>query len=243
VSCDPERITAYVDGTLDNAAQASVESHLAACDACRAQVEDERAIRAQLKALPPIEPSRSLERQVRRQLRAAAPNPLRFLLPLAAGLALLAFWARGAAPVAAWAISRDHAHCFSLKRLPAQVFSGDFGRVAAWFEEQGTRLPALPSAVGELELVGGRFCPLLDGSKAAHLYYVSDDRHVSIFVLAHGVRLDGGYGVEARGKAVHLTRLGDTVVGVVSERQAEVNAFRAALSTAIVWHTAPAPAY
>jgi len=243
VSCDPERITGYVDGALDDAERAAVESHLASCDACRAQVEDERAIRARLKALPPVEPSRSLERQVRHQLRASAPSRLRFLLPLAAGLALLAFWARGAAPVAAWALSRDHAHCFGMKRLPAEVLNGDVGHVATWFEERGTRLPTLPSAVGELELVGGRFCPLLDGSKAAHLYYVSNDRHVSVFVLSHGVRLDGGYGAEARGNAVHLTRLGDAVVGVVSERQAEVDAFRAALSTAIVWHMAPVPAY
>lgn len=243
MSCDPERITGYVDGALDDAERAAVESHLDSCEACRAQVADERTIRAQLKALPAVEPSRSLERQVRRELRATAPSRLRFLLPLAAGLALLAFWARGAAPVAAWALSRDHTHCFGMKRLPAEVFNGDFGRVAKWFEERGTRLPTLPSAVGELELVGGRFCPLLDGSKAAHLYYVSADRHVSVFVMAHGVRLDGGYGAAARGNAVYLIRLGDAVVGVVSERQAEVAAFRSVLSTAIVRQMTPVPAY
>lgn len=234
MSCDPERITGCVDGALDDAARAAVEEHLASCPTCRDQVAAEREIRSRLRGLRSIQPREGFEDELRRRLaKRPAGGRARWLLPMAAGLTLLALWVRGAAPFVAFELARDHAHCFSFPRLPAEVWSGDPARVAAWFEGQGTRLPEIPAAAGGLELVGGRFCPLLDGSKVAHLYYVGEDRRLSVFVVGHGVRLSGSYSGAARGASVNLVRVGDATVGLVSERPGAVEAFRRAFTTAV----------
>src|SRR5262249_61315191 len=127
----------YVDGALDALHCPEQEAHLDACPACRAQVDQERELRARLKALPLEEPSPGLEARVQASLRPRL-RPLRVLLPLAAGLAALVFWARGAAPLVAWELSRDHDHCFGERRRPAQVWGSDPARSADWFEGGGT---------------------------------------------------------------------------------------------------------
>ena len=174
MTCSPERVTGYVDDVLDAAERLEIEAHLASCAACREQVDAERALRGQLRALRKPEPPAGLEPRLRRALRRERRSWSRVLLPIAAGLALLAFWARGSASFVAWEVALDHAKCFRNDRLPAKVFSEDPERVAAWFEERGTRLPVFPAQAGGLMLVGGRYCPLADGSFAAHIYYASD---------------------------------------------------------------------
>ena len=233
MSCDGERITGYVDGALDPATRAEVEAHLAECATCRDQVEFETALRTRLRDLPTPAPTPSLETRVRRRLAAERPNPLRWLLPLAAGLTAFALWTRGYAPLVAWELARDHAHCFGLRRLPAQVVSDDPARVSAWFESHGTLLPLLPARAGGLELVGGRYCWLPDGTRAAHVYYSSDEGHLSMFLVNRGVRVAGGYGQEVRGQNVHLWRLGDVTLGLVSPDMAAIGSFRAQLTTTV----------
>ena len=124
MSCNPERVTAYVDGALDAAGGPELEAHLAACPECRAQAEEERALRAQLRALPPPSPSPGLEARVRRSLQPRRRAAF-WLLPLAVGLVALLAWARGATPFVAWELSRDHDHCFGGRRLPAKLWSSD----------------------------------------------------------------------------------------------------------------------
>ena len=51
-SCEPEKVTGYVDEALGPAARAEVEAHLASCPDCRQQVGEERDLRARLRALP-----------------------------------------------------------------------------------------------------------------------------------------------------------------------------------------------
>ena len=119
--------------------------------------------------------------------------------------------------------------------MPAEVWSDDPQRIAAWFEEHGTRLPLIPARVDGLDLVGGRYCPLPDASRAAHVYYSGEGGHLSLFVLAHTVRLDGAYSGAPRGRAVHLLRLGDAAVGLVSEDRANVETFRRALATNVAF--------
>ena len=46
----PEEIASYVDGAMHFAARSRVESHLAACDDCRADVAEVSLMRAQLRA-------------------------------------------------------------------------------------------------------------------------------------------------------------------------------------------------
>jgi len=149
-------------------------------------------------------------------------------------------WLRGYAPFVAWDLSRDHDKCFSRQPLPAKVWSREPPELAAWFERQGTRLPALPAQVGELQLVGARYCPLASLSMAPHVYYRSAASHVSVFVVPHGVRFDEELSLATRGDRVRLLRVAGEVVGIVGEREDEVEAFDEALRPVLAaWATQP----
>jgi anti-sigma factor RsiW len=236
VSCRPERVTALVDGVLVGAEKVDLEAHLAGCAACRAQAEEERQIRSALRDLPAPELPSRIEARVRRSLRRARRPGLarmaRLVLPLAAALAA-GLWVRELAPVVAWELSRDHDHCFSQARLPAEVWSAEPSVVARWFAERGSRLPLLPSSVRELVLVGGRRCPLPDVSFASHIYYASSERELSVFVLSHGVRMSAGYATSSRGNTVALMRIGGRVVGVVGADEEDVAAVAARLRVTV----------
>jgi hypothetical protein len=52
-----ERLEAFVEGSLQAADHAVVESHLLSCPACQVQVEEWRALFAALEALPQFQPS------------------------------------------------------------------------------------------------------------------------------------------------------------------------------------------
>ncbi|HYN90925.1 MAG TPA: zf-HC2 domain-containing protein [Thermoleophilaceae bacterium] len=231
MSCDPERVTGFVDGELDAETTAAVAAHLETCAACRTQAEAERGLHARLRSLPAPELPAGIEARVRAQARRRSWAPAavaRWALPLAAVL-VAAFWARGHAPLVAWELVRDHDHCFSFRPLPAKVWSGEPGVVGAWFERQGTRLPPVPDRVGELALVGARYCPLPDVSLAPHVYYASATSQVSVFLVPHGVRLDERFAGEVRGRAVRLLRVEGETVGIVAESDADARAFEAAL--------------
>jgi hypothetical protein len=232
VSCDPEHVTGFVDGELDPRAAAAVAAHLETCPACRAQAEAERGLRARLRELaaPALPPG--LETRVSHAARrrpAALPAAVRWALPLAAVL-VLGIWLRGHAPFVAWDLARDHDKCFGRHPVPAKVWSAEPQVVSDWFEQQGTHLPALPDRVGELVLVGARYCPLASLSNAPHVYYASARRHVSLFVVPHRVRLaDDGRPTRARGDSVRLLRVEGEVVGIVGADDADVHAFASAL--------------
>jgi anti-sigma factor RsiW len=232
LSCDPERVTAYVDGALDETQRAEVEAHLASCAACREQESFERALGARLRALPPVEPRPGLEDRVRRRLRRR--SPLRILLPLAAAV-LLALWFRGAAPFVAWEVALDHRHCFGKETLPAQVWSSDPEAVARWFESRGTLLPAIPASAAGLELVGARYCGLVDTTRVAHVYYASSARHLSLFVVPRRLRGEAGWSGVAAGQVVRVLRSGGTQVALVGDTQEDVTAFERALSSRVAW--------
>ena len=95
MSCEPELVTGYVDGALDEAARAAVEAHLVLCPACRDQAESERALRQRLRALAGAEPRPALAASVRRRLKQRPLSVSRIFLATAAGLALLFLWGRG----------------------------------------------------------------------------------------------------------------------------------------------------
>lgn len=230
MTCDPERVTGFVDGELPEGLAAEVAAHLETCRGCRAQAEGERELRSRLLRLPAPELPARLEARVReaRRKRPLAERGMRWALPLAAVL-LLGVWLRGYAPFVAWDLARDHRHCFSRQPLRAQVSSGEPRAVAAWFDERGTELPQLPKRLGELALVGGRYCPLASLSTAAHVYYRSASSQLSVFVVPHGVRLDDRLASRARGDSVRLLQLEGQVIGIVGGREADVRAFETAL--------------
>ena len=226
MSCEPEKVTALVDGALRGGERDRVAAHLAACSGCREQAETERAIHEQLRRLPLPELPPGLDTRLRAQLaerRASPPGRLAlFALPAAAVL-LLVLWARGLAPLVAWELSHDHAHCYGHVDPPAHVRSADPAGVSGWFSGQGTPMPNLPAQVGEARLFGGRYCYLPDVSAAPHVYYTGARRPLSIFVLPHAARFDDGYRTLSGGRTVVLLRAGRTVVGVVGENAADVD--------------------
>jgi hypothetical protein len=127
----------------------------------------------------------------------------------------------------AWDLARDHDKCFSRRPVPAVVWSGDPAVVESWFAAQGTRVPRLPARVGDLRLVGARYCPLASLSFAPHVYYSSPDRHLSIFVMTHGVRVRDRYAAGSR--RVRLLRLEGDLVGIVAEHESDLQAVETAL--------------
>jgi hypothetical protein len=50
-----ELLTAYLDGEVDPDERAEVEAHLATCAFCRAELEEERAVRGAVRDLPPVD--------------------------------------------------------------------------------------------------------------------------------------------------------------------------------------------
>jgi anti-sigma factor RsiW len=231
-ACDSPRVTAYVDGALPPEARADVEAHLAGCVACREQEAFERGLREKMRALPAPELPAGLEQRVVRGLRRRRlPRAVR-LLPLAAAIVLVVAWARGAAPVVAWQLTRDHLHCFGKARLPAQVWTSDPREIADWYHERGTEVPLVPASVAGLELVGGRFCPLLD-RRVAHLYYEGGKRRLSLYVVPGPARFTPGFGLRVRQENVRLVRTGGVTVALVSEDGDVVDAFHRALAVSV----------
>jgi anti-sigma factor RsiW len=229
MSCNPEFVTGYVDGALDEASREATLAHISGCQACREQAESERALRGRLRALAPAEPRPTLAADVRRRLQPRPGRP-RLLLAAAAGLALAFLWGRGAAPFVAFELAWDHGHCFSKRVLPAQVWSDDPARVAEWFARRGTQIPAVPAAAGGLELVGARYCPLVD-RKVGHLYYAGRGRHLSLYAVPGSVRFDRDFLANPRGRVVRLVRIEGRTVGLVGERPEDVAAFERALTS------------
>ena len=225
MSCQPEQVTAYVDGQLEPALRAELESHLATCEACSRQLTDERWLRGALRAVPSIDVPGGLEARVREGMRKSRPRRWRVLLPLAAVLVLGLVWGRGSALLLSWELSLDHGHCFGKKVLPAQVWGQDPQHVRAWFAAQGTELPVVPESANGLRLVGGRFCPLLD-RKVAHLYYADEKRNLSLYVVPGPLRFEHGRLSNAAGRMVQLLRVGGRPVALVGEEQEDLSSFR-----------------
>lgn len=230
MTCNPELGTGYVDGALDEATRAAVEAHLAGCPSCTAQVEFERALRLRLRGLAAAEPRPALITDVRRRLRPPQLSASRILLATAAGLALMFLWGRGSGTFVAWELAWDHGHCFSKRVLPAQVWSDDPERVAEWFARQGTQIPAVPATAAGLELIGARYCPLVD-RRVGHLYYAGRGRHLSIYAVPGSVRFSRDYEDHPGARVVRLLRVEGRTVGLVGERPEDVAAFERALTS------------
>ncbi len=232
MSCQPEQVTGYVDDALGVVEREAVEAHLAQCPDCTEQVAAERRVREALERLSPVEPRSGFEPALRRRLRRRS-RPLRWLLPVAAVLAIAVLWFRGAPGVVAYEVALDHTKCFAKDPLPAKVWSADRGRVTAWFEEQGTEMPIIPGAAGGLELVGGRYCPLIGGSMVPHLYYSSDRGVASLFVIHRTVRLTDEYERRLGGLGVRLLHRGSQTLAIVGDDLDLIKRFESSLTVSV----------
>jgi negative regulator of sigma E activity len=104
--------------------------------------------------------------------------------------------------------------------------------MAAWLLKEGTQAPALPEQAAGLEMVGGRYCSLMD-RRVAHVYYTGGDQRLSVYVVPGWVRLDRPRQMTRGNTTVRLLRAGDATVGLVSERPEAVEAFERALTITV----------
>jgi len=232
MSCEPEKVTGYVDGELGPADRARVDAHLAGCGTCARQVAEERALRERLRALAAPEPPHGLAERVSTGATRRRRAVLALWLPLAAVVLVGLLFARGAPRVLALELARDHAHCFGKPSLPAVVWSDEARVVAAWLREQGQTVPTLPERAAGLELIGARRCPLLD-RRVAHVYYARDERHLSLFVVPGSARVEGVYATRALGRHVELRRVAGQLVALVSEDAETVAAFARSFESSV----------
>ncbi len=131
---------------------------------------------------------------------------------------------RGHPAFVAWEVARDHQRCFGRRHLPARVWSTDPAEVRDWLESRGTPTPMLPPYAHAAELVGARYCPLLD-RVAAHVYYGGEGTGiVSVFVLSGPARVGDGWAGTARGLHVRLLRAAGRTLAVVGESETDVAA-------------------
>ncbi len=69
-----DRLGDYIDGTLSDRDRQLLETHLAACEACRTEVEELARIREAARALPRLNPPEYLWKKIEASLRAREPS-------------------------------------------------------------------------------------------------------------------------------------------------------------------------
>jgi anti-sigma factor RsiW len=230
--CDPVLVTGFVDGGLAAPDRPRIEEHIAACARCRAQADAERALAGAVRSLPAPPLPHGLASRVRRRSRKPVTLRRRVWLPSLAAMLVIILWGRGSSSFVAWEVSVDHSHCFGKQRVPAQVLTDDPMRLTAWFDAQGTELPLVPASAGGLDLVGGRYCRLLDRT-VAHVYYGGGEEQLSLFVIPGSVRYDRSYVWQGRGTTVNLLHVAGSQVALVSTHAPAVAAFRRSLERTI----------
>lgn len=161
-----ERLNGFVDGTLPVAERAEVERHLVACAACRAEIEELRALLRNAGALPKrIEPPRDLWAGIESRIavRPSARPPFH-LWALAAAAVLIvglgaALWLR--ASRGSWVIAAAEGASRSAKALrEGEWLETDdssrvrlrVGRIGAVQVEAGSRVRLLEARRGEQRL-------------------------------------------------------------------------------------------
>jgi len=150
---------------------------------------------------------------------ALHPALVALLLLLAAALV----WARGTPPFLGWEVARDHDHCLRGTRLRARLWTSEPAEAREWLESRGTPVPPLPARVGELTLIGVRYCPLADRI-AAHVFYGSERRRVSVFVLSGPARVADGWRGEFGELNVRLLRSAGRTLAIVGASRSDVDA-------------------
>jgi anti-sigma factor RsiW len=235
-------ITPYVDGEASPSERHEVETHLDRCPPCQRQAQAESTARTLLRTRAESLPGHASPRLHERcrltasELTAsggAARQPRRWSRRLAMAAVVLLSLAGAVGygvvfyPAEAMAaqLTLDHLKCFALAgdsgtTTPAEVRT-------ALRSRYGWDVPVPePAAAGDLRIVGGRRCIVLDGS-LAHVLYRRGLVPVSVFVLPAGVKFEGRF--EILGHTAVMFPRGESTIVVLArdmpdnvERVAEV---------------------
>jgi anti-sigma factor RsiW len=234
---------ALLDGEFDERERAEAAAHLAACEACRRQIQalerTRSAIREKLRAaLGPESPHGRAPAALRARIhqaldrerqpwwrRALAPLPLSAAAACAAGALLVLHVNGGADPLVDESVSRH------TRGLPLEVMSGSMGpdAVPGWFKGK-VDFNARPPDLGRagLHMVGGRISHIQD-RPAAYVRYEQPSGHLGLFIVDDPGRRFGSAGrvvqmggatvrmVNARGYNVAVWRHDEIVYSLVSD--------------------------
>jgi hypothetical protein len=146
------------------------------------------------------------------------------LAPILLLLAAALLWARGAPCFLGWEVARDHDRCFNRAHLRARLWTSEPWEARDWLESRGTPVQPLPARVGDLLLIGVRYCPLADRI-AAHVFYGDERSFVSVFVFSGPARIRDGWQGEYGDLKVRLLRSAGRTLAIVGASRSDVEAF------------------
>jgi anti-sigma factor RsiW len=194
-----ERLTAYVDQTLDEAGRSAIERHLVICPPCRNAAAAERGGRSVVRsragelradmALPPGLRTRC--EALARDYTGAVTTPSwrARLVPLSLAVVLMIFTASAFLSLAthrsngllAAQLSADHTWCFKRFAGATGADAADVERMFADRYGWNVRVPPSSDAAG-VQLIGAKRCYYAGGS-LPHILYRVNGEELSLYVL------------------------------------------------------------
>jgi anti-sigma factor (TIGR02949 family) len=234
-------IEAYLDGEVDAARAAELETHFSTCTNCTAKLETMQALSQELRAAPYFRAPASLRQRLAPQMRAR-----RFTNWRAAGLAAAAVFLVGATTMLLWrpvvpggdaaiadAVTSNHVRSLMASHL-FDVASSDRHTVKPWFAGRLEFSPTVIDLANDgFPLLGGRL-DYVDGHPAAAVVYKRRDHVINVFIWPAAGEHPRAVRDDARGyHLVTWTHGGMTYWAVSDLAKDELNDFAARLAAAI----------